>query len=257
MTVGGEPVKVTNGSYQLPMQLAEPSETITITGPGEWLHADHRQHDRSIQWRDRLEIAAYQSMSNPSTGQVAEASGDRRAPAPIHGRHAPKSFGSTIHTSTPAVSRSSTSSSALVEERLVIEQGVVLEAIVAQVVTQSAAYTQSSSHHRSSSHKAGGTHNWSSHHQFSSQGGRYANGRATTVQLAEGGQAPATSRTARASRRVPEQRSTLTVRDIKRLWIERLREAGTGGSYRTYCRCTYAHLAKVGRALALASGSTS
>ena len=38
----------------------------------------------------------------------------------------------------------------------------------------------------------------------------------------------------------------LTVKKIKQLWIKGCVKPGTGESYKPYCRCTYAHLAKAG-----------
>jgi hypothetical protein len=36
------------------------------------------------------------------------------------------------------------------------------------------------------------------------------------------------------------------VKNIKQLWIKGCVRPGTGGSYKPYCRCTYAHLSKAG-----------
>jgi hypothetical protein len=94
---------------------------------------------------------------------------------------------------------------------------------------KSTSHKRSTTHKRSTSHKST-THKSTSHKRTRNNSSRSAN----------------TSANSSGPGRHPEQRSVLTVKTIKQLWVGGCAKAGTGGSYKPYCRCTYAHLSKAG-----------
>ena len=248
VTVGGEPVKVTNGSYQLPMQLAEPSETITITGQANGYTPTTATHDRSIQRRDRLgdRCLPVDVESAPGGDQGSARRRALQRPIPRQAR------AEVVRVDQPHVDAGRVEVQllelALVEELLVIAARRRASKRSSQRRTSRAVRTsRRATTSPARTRRAVPTSGRATTSPARTRRALHTSRRATTSPARTRRASAATSRTARASQAAcPEQRSTLTVKDIKRLWISGCAKPGTGGSYRTYCRCTYAHLAKAG-----------
>jgi hypothetical protein len=242
VTVGGEPVKVTDGSYQLPMQLAQPSETITITGQADGYTPTSASTTVQYSGAVASAIAAYEPMTVP-THAVTDAGS------------APKSSGSSSHKSTPAVSSASSHSSS--------KSSSSKRSSGSKSSHKSDAKHKSSSHkssrhkssrhkssrHKSSSHKSSrhksSRHKSSLHKSSRHKSSRHKSSRHKSRSHRAGKRSDKSHGSPQSGRK-PEQRSRLTVKEIKRLWVSGCVKTATGGTYKPYCRCTYAHLAKAG-----------
>lgn len=238
VTIGGEAVKVVNGSYNVPLHMTSPSETITVSGQASGYTPGSAT--TTVQYSAAMASAisaaestlssdpqpntspAHKSSSAPGQAAKAAAKPPTHAPAVVATAAKQSSSGAK-----PAASHSTGHASTTHHT-----------SSTHHTSTHRASTHHTSAHHTSahhtSTHKAG-THSGSSKHSSSA---RHSGDKSAHTSKPSSGTS--------GSGRQPEQRTVWTVKNIKQLWINGCVKAGAGASYKPYCRCTYAHLSKAG-----------
>jgi hypothetical protein len=233
VTVGGQPVKVVNGSYNVPMHMTAPTETITVAGQASGYTPGSTT--TTVQYSAAMASAIAAAETTLSSG-----------PQPTNTN--PAGVSSNAAAAKPSAKPATHSVAAVVTAAKVAKPAASHS--IRHTTTRHETTSHRTRHHATTSHRA------SKHATTSHRTSRHATARHRTRHHRSARKhRSSTHTTARSTQpsgvsssagRQPEHRSVLTVRHIKRLWIAGCVKAGAGASYKPYCRCTYAHLSKAG-----------
>ncbi len=258
--IGGQPVKVVHGTYNLPLHMSSPSETITVSGQASGYKAGSAT--TTVQYS--AAIASAIAAADSTAGSSSSATSTDPSSTGSSGAKATKAATPAAHAAAAAVtSAKQTSASA----KPAASHSTTTKHKAGTHKTSSHAGHKSRSHasHKSSSHNNGhrsrshDSHKSSSHngHKSSSHNGHKSSSHGGYKPHSKSSHKSSSSKSSRSSKHHSSthkssshsskpQRSKLTVKKIKQLWIKGCVKPGTGESYKPYCRCTYAHLAKAG-----------
>ena len=225
--IGGQPISVVNGSYQIPVTLSKNTEKITLTGVAKgYLNATA---STTVQYSaDAAANVAEASLGNPALqGSSSGSRGSGVSASSLYGAPIgkPKAGGVPVtRSSSPSAAPTRTQRPSSSAKHPVTPPPITPRV---KVINPPSAPSVNRPSHGGAKHHA-------------------AHKRQPTLTTASKNKHKRTATRKTAGRPTTPLGPVLTVADIRQAWIATCLKAGKDQSYAPYCRCTYRHLARSG-----------